>query len=122
MKDGINRQDVAPYITKDSSEIREFINPAMTKDCRNLSLAEATLKPGTSTQKHIHPKSEEVYYFLSGSGRMTIGEREFTVNTGDAVFIAAGAAHQCFNESVGDMRILCHCAPAYSHEDTTLCD
>lgn len=118
----VSRDQVTPYITKDTSEIREYINPTLSEGCKNLSLAEATIKPGCCTQNHIHPESEEIYYFLCGSGRMIVEGDEFAVTVGDSVFIPAGAAHQCFNTGSQPMRILCHCSPAYRHDDTILLD
>ena len=54
-----NLGNVAPFITKDGSEIRELLahrNSAI----RNQSLAEARLAPGASTQEHFHAKTEEI--------------------------------------------------------------
>jgi len=48
-----NLGNVAAFVTKDGSEIRELLahrNSAI----RNQSLAEARLAPGTSTQEHYH--------------------------------------------------------------------
>ena len=66
-----NLDEVAPFITKDGSEIRELLahrNSAI----RNQSLAEARLPAGASTQEHFHPKTEEIYYITHGMGRMRI--------------------------------------------------
>src|ERR1039457_624617 len=66
-----NLNDVAPFITKDGSEIRELLahrNSAV----RNQSVAEARLPAGASTQEHFHPKAEEIYYITHGVGRMRI--------------------------------------------------
>lgn len=115
-----NRDNLSPYTTKDTSEIREFFNPGITKNCKNLSLAEATLPSGCSTQKHMHPKAEEIYYVLSGSGLLTIGEESQQLLAGDAVLIPSGAPHEFLNNSEADLRFLCHCAPGYTHNDTVL--
>jgi mannose-6-phosphate isomerase-like protein (cupin superfamily) len=116
----INPRSCPPFITKDTSEIREFINPRLTPDCHNLSLAEATLYPGKSTQAHRHPQSEEIYYFLRGSGRLRIGAEEAAVAAGALVFIPAGSVHECWNTGSEPLVFLCHCAPAYAHDDTEL--
>ena len=66
-----NLNEVAPFITKDGSEIRELLahrNAAI----RNQSLAEARLPVGASTQEHFHPKAEEIYYITHGNGRIRI--------------------------------------------------
>ena len=58
---------IASFQTKDGSLIRELMHPAQHA-CNNLSLAEATVLPGQSTAVHLHPRSEEIYYILSGIG------------------------------------------------------
>lgn len=114
------REDCHAYITKDTSEIREFFNPRITRGCHNLSLAEATLYPGKSTEAHHHPQSEEVYYFLSGTGELEVDGARAEVCAGDAILIPAGARHQCRNTGNAPLTFLCHCAPAYTHEDTII--
>ncbi|MCW5606142.1 MAG: cupin domain-containing protein [Burkholderiales bacterium] len=111
--------DVPSYTTRDGSEIRELMHPAVHGN-RAQSLAEATVQPGARTRLHRHHATEEIYHFTQGAGVMTLGERRFPVAAGDTVCIAPGMPHSV--ESTGDtpLRILCVCSPAYSHEDTEL--
>jgi mannose-6-phosphate isomerase-like protein (cupin superfamily) len=37
---------------------------------------------------------------------------------GDSVLIPAGAWHELENNGTSELRILCMCAPPYSHDDT----
>jgi hypothetical protein len=67
--------DVAPYLTKDSSEIRELMHPEHHA-CRNQSLAEAVVPAGTRTLLHCHHTSEEIYHIVAGEGVLTLGEEE----------------------------------------------
>ena len=105
------RTDTEPFTTKDGSTIRELMHAA------NQSLAEATLAPGQSTQRHYHALSEELYSFLEGGGRLEIDGEEQEVAVGDTVLIPPGARHSITAGPDG-ARFLCCCAPAYSHEDT----
>ena len=114
------REQIAPYVTADGSQIRELLN-ADNSPLGNQSLAEATLAPGQKTARHFHPRAEEIYYVLSGHGALTIGDETRAVNAGDAIAIAAGAPHCIENVGADELRFLCCCAPAYSHEDTVLC-
>ena len=59
----------------------------------NQSLAEASLDPGRSTQRHYHARSEEIYVFLEGGGEMEVEGDSREVGAGDAVLIPAGAWH-----------------------------
>lgn len=116
-----NLDRVPAFITKDGSEIRELL--AHRNSCiRNQSLAEARLPAGAATTPHFHPRTEEIYYILSGSGQMRLGSQSRPVGPGDAIAIPPGAAHQIVNTGRDVLRFLCCCAPPYEHEDTVLCD
>lgn len=110
---------VAAFITKDGSEIRELL-AYRNSLIRNQSLAEARLPAGASTQEHYHPKTEEIYFITAGSGRMAI-EGEFAeVKVGDAIAIPPGKRHKLWNTGSQPLHLLCCCAPAYEHSDTII--
>lgn len=111
--------DVASFITKDGSAIRELMHPC-AHTVRNQSFAEATVPVGATTQLHRHHRSEEIYHITQGRGRMTLGREQFDVNTGDTICIAAGTPHNIHNTGDTELRILCACAPPYAHDDTEL--
>jgi mannose-6-phosphate isomerase-like protein (cupin superfamily) len=101
-----------PFTTKDGSTIRELHNT----DAQ--SLAEATLEPDQATERHYHRLSEEIYFVLKGSGDMEIDGEHRRIAVGDAVLIPPSAWHTVHNNGTSELRILCCCSPAYSHEDT----
>lgn len=116
------RQDyasVVPYVTKDGSEIRELMHPAVHGN-QAQSLAEATVLPGERTELHRHRRSEELYHVTAGSGRMTLGDAEFAVSAGDTVCIPPGTPHRIAATGDTPLKILCCCAPAYDHADTEI--
>ena len=114
-----NLQSVAPFVTKDGSEIRELAG-IPTGNSQNQSLAEATVPPGAETEEHYHRASEEIYFFTHGSGRMRLGDEETEVSEGDTVVIPPGTRHKLWNTGSEPLKLLCCCAPPYSHEDTVL--
>ncbi len=101
---------VDAFTTADGSAIRELHHTEAQ------SLAEATLEPGQSTERHYHVAVEEIYLVLDGDGEMELDGERRAVEPGDAVLIPAGARHQI--TAGGRLRFLCCCAPPYSHEDT----
>ena len=107
------------FVTKDGSLVRELMHPARHACCAQ-SLAEASVEPGAATALHRHAATEELYYILAGTGRMTLGAREFMVSTGDTICIAPGTAHRIHNTGSCRLRILCSCTPAYRDDDTEL--
>ena len=103
---------VEPFTTKDGSTIRELHRTEVQ------SLAEATLEPDQATQRHYHRATEEIYFVLKGSGSLEIDDETRNVRPGDAALIPPGAWHTLENTGTSELRILCCCAPPYSHEDT----
>jgi mannose-6-phosphate isomerase-like protein (cupin superfamily) len=110
---------VEPFITPDGSQIRELAGAAAA-NAENQSLAEATVPPGGETQEHFHRLTEEIYFFTHGRGRLRLAAEERDVEPGDAVVIPPGVPHKLWNTGDEPLRLLCCCAPAYSHEDTVL--
>jgi mannose-6-phosphate isomerase-like protein (cupin superfamily) len=114
-----NLDELDPFATLDGSQIRELAGPSWTA-ARNQSLAEATVPSGGETGEHYHPRSEELYYFVSGAGRMRLGDEEAEVRAGDCVVIPPGTPHKLFNPHGEPLVLLCCCAPAYSDDDTVM--
>lgn len=105
-------EGVEAFVTKDGSTIRELHHTLVQ------SLAEATLEVEQATERHYHRVTEEIYFVLKGQGRMEVDGEVTHVRPGDAVLIPAGAWHQLENNGTSELRILCCCAPPYSHDDT----
>jgi mannose-6-phosphate isomerase-like protein (cupin superfamily) len=114
-----NLDRVHAFITKDGSEIRELAG-APTGNSEQQSLAEATVPPGGETEEHYHAVTEEIYFFTSGSGRLRLGDDESDVSAGDTVVIPPGSRHKLWNAGAEPLKLLCCCAPPYSHDDTFL--
>lgn len=109
--------DIPAYITKDGSIIRELMHPSVHGN-KQQSLAEAEVPVGERTVLHRHLKSEELYHFTGGNGLMIMGENRFPIAAGDTIAIPPGTPHAVENTGREPLRILCCCAPPYSHEDT----
>ena len=112
----INRQDSNILHTPHGSEIRPLIDRT-TAPITQCSLAEETLPPGKTVTPHTHEVLEEIYYILSGSGVMTIGEEAREVGAGDAIYIPKNNVHSLSNTGDEDMKILLVCGPAFYFED-----
>lgn len=111
--------DAEPYITRDGSLIRELMHPGVHGNA-GASLAEATVRSGQSTHAHRHHRTEELYHVTAGTGELVLDEECITLTPGDTALIPPGTVHWVTNTGVTDLRILCSCTPAYSHEDTEL--
>ncbi len=110
-----NLSDQSPFTTRDGSTIRSILDRT-NAPVRAQSLAEATLPADASTQRHYHKVSEEFYFLLEGRGEMELDGETRVVGPGDAVLIPARAWHTL--TALSPLRMLCCCAPPYSHDDT----
>ncbi len=117
--DIINHRDTTPFTTVDGSTIRELM-AHRNSGIRKQSLAEARLPPGQATVLHHHAVTEEIYYILSGTGEMTLGQEARPVGPGDAIAIPPGQRHTIRNTGSDELVFLCMCAPCYEHADTFL--
>jgi mannose-6-phosphate isomerase-like protein (cupin superfamily) len=123
-----HRNEATPFRTLDGSRVREIAHPTNSA-CRAQSLAEATVSPGATTKAHFHPRSEEIYYVLSGRGEVALETGDESATTcihactpGAAIIIGPGVPHQVRNTGDEPLVFLCCCSPPYSHGDTVLCD
>lgn len=114
-----NIADAAPFVTKDGSTIREVAG-RVSLPAQQQSLAEATVPVGAATEEHFHRVTEELYWFVSGTGRMRLDGEERDVRPGDCVVIPPGARHKLLNTGDEPLVLMCCCAPAYTHEDTVI--
>lgn len=106
-----------PFTTADGSTIRSILDRT-NAPVEAQSLAEATLSPGGATERHYHKVSEEFYFILEGNGTMELSGKTKQVGPGDAILIPKGEWHQITADGEHKLRLLCCCAPPYSHEDT----
>jgi mannose-6-phosphate isomerase-like protein (cupin superfamily) len=88
----------------------------------NQSLAWAVIEPNVTTALHKYLAAEELYHITSGTGRMTLDDEVFPVDTGDTILISPGTPHRITNTGVEPLTLLCTCAPPYSDGDTVLLD
>lgn len=112
------RDELEPYVTRDGSEIREWVAPGTPG--RRQTLAEATVPAGGATIAHYHRESEEIYLVASGQGRLLLGDEEGEIGPGDCVVIPPGVVHQLWADPDAPLVVVCSSVPPYSHEDTVL--
>ncbi|MBE0477764.1 cupin domain-containing protein [Candidatus Aerophobetes bacterium] len=64
---------------------------------RNLKMGYTIIYPEGKTTGHSHEEMEEVYFVISGKGKMVIGDEEFCVKEGDAFYVPPGPYHVTYN-------------------------
>jgi len=99
--------------TEERCYIREILNDPRVPE---ISLAEARVEPGVTTEWH-RVAVAEWYVIRQGEGLMEVGDsRPFRVQPGDTVAIPAGTAQRITNTGVADLRFECLCTPRFRPE------
>jgi quercetin dioxygenase-like cupin family protein len=84
----------------DHLRIEEFVEFSQAKRVRKKLTASEKIvtellcyEPGQSSPMHHHPGQDEVFYVLDGTGTISIGAEEQTVNLGSLIFVPAQTRH-----------------------------
>ena len=64
---------------------------------KNLTMGYTVIYPTGKTTGHAHADMEEVYYFLTGKGKMVVGDDEYDIQAGDALYVPFGEYHVTYN-------------------------
>lgn len=63
----------------------------------------SVFKPGIDTKQKIHVSAEELAYVVSGSGKITVGERTHPFKQNDSMYIPSGVPHGVRNDGSEDV-------------------
>ena len=85
---------------------RRWVSHPASTGAEQLTVVEATLKPGQSHSFHQHPRQEEVVFVLAGTVEQWVEHEKRLLGIGDAAFIPGGTVHASFNAGDGDARLL----------------
>jgi mannose-6-phosphate isomerase-like protein (cupin superfamily) len=58
-------------------------------------------------QLHFHAQTDEIYYIISGQGKMVLDDDEIEVHQGVVVYVPRGTRHK----AVGNLTVLTVCIP-----------
>ena len=68
-------------------------------------------------RKHYHKRTTEIYYFLSGTGRMETDGEEHRVEPHTAILIEPGTRHRAKPDMGDKFELLVFSMPAYDKDD-----
>jgi len=109
-------RDCEPFVAGDGSVLRELLHPDKTDVAIHYSLAHAKVGPGKRTKAH-RLKTAEVYYILSGRGRMHIDAEMTDVDADCAIYIPPGSIQSISNTGKDDLIFLCIVDPVWHQVD-----
>jgi mannose-6-phosphate isomerase-like protein (cupin superfamily) len=82
---------------------------------KEVSIAQARVKPGITTKAHHLQEVNEFYIVTKGKGRVYIsGLEPAEVSVGDVVVIPAGLSQKIFNSGESDLVFYCICTPRFT--------
>ncbi len=109
----IRTQKEAPRFQGDGTISYLLVSP-WTGGSSQLTTSLVEMEPGGSQRAHRH-EPEQIYYFISGTGMMSVEDETWEVTEGDCVLVPANSTHSIRNDSddVG-LRYFGAAAPAFS--------
>lgn len=69
---------------------------------------------GSSSNPHLHDDAEEVFYVISGTGRVKVGEEEEEIVPGSCIFIPPKTLHQLLNTGHEELKVLAVTSPPFT--------
>jgi len=104
------------FTANDGCRIREVLHPAKEPVDLPYSIAHARVAPAHHSYRH-KLKQAEVYYLLTGRGRMHIDDRAEDVSEGDVIYIPPHAVQWIENMGQGDLEFLALVSPPWTKAD-----
>ena len=116
-KSFIGKEKGKPFVARDGALIFELFRDSGL-NLQNLSIASGYLRPIQKAIPHFHEFSEEIYYVVSGSGRVRVKDVVEKIKEGNAIYIPIRAIHALENTSrTKIMKVLAISSPPYQDED-----
>jgi quercetin dioxygenase-like cupin family protein len=90
---------------------RQLLNPENSRSQR-VTVTEVHLEPGASQPRHVHQSAEQIWYALTGSGRLLLAEgQEQPFRVGDVARFVDGDVHGLVNDGEAEFVYLSVTAP-----------
>jgi mannose-6-phosphate isomerase-like protein (cupin superfamily) len=111
-------KDLRCFTAPDGSHLAEVLHPHREELPGDgaFSLSWASVPPGGATLPHLLEGRTETYWYLEGSGAMTVGESRISVEAGTAVLVPPGTVQWVENPGPGTLAFLCLVSPPWTEE------
>jgi len=79
----------------------------------NIWMGISIVEPGNSSNLHAHDNREEIFYVVSGRGRIRVDDEEAAIEPGSCIYIPKGSAHQLFNTGDEILEVVAAASPPF---------
>lgn len=111
--------EMEEFVAGDGTRLRELLHPDKQPLELRYSLAWASVPVGQTSLPHSL-KFSEVYYLISGRGKMFIDDETRDVEAGDAIYIPPNAKQYIQNCGEEALVFICIVDPAWQQEAETV--
>ncbi|MDR8394094.1 cupin domain-containing protein [Aliifodinibius sp. S!AR15-10] len=109
----IHETDV-PEVEQPGRQMR-WLADEKSLNADKMSVCVIRVAPGETVRPaHSHPKSEELIYIITGTGKVMIEGEVGEVRPGSAILFEQGKIHMLRNTGDEEMKVICFFAPATS--------
>jgi len=93
---------------KDRQTLRDtyYLLDPQTSPSKNLKSGFTIVYANGKTTGHSHKNQEEIYYVIQGRGKMVVGEDEYDIKAGDALYVPFGVFHTTYNTGILPLQLL----------------
>ena len=95
--------------------VKHIVAP-WTMGSKNLWIGTSTVEPKNRTNSHSHDRNEEVFYCVSGKGKIIVDGEEKNYTPGTVVYCPPGAEHQVINTGDIPLKSVCSVSPPFEQQ------
>jgi mannose-6-phosphate isomerase-like protein (cupin superfamily) len=95
--------------------IRHLVTPE-NMGAQHLWLGTSTVDPGFTSNAHAHEDQEEIFYCVSGKGRIRVDDEQAPLEPGVTVYVPPRAVHQLINDGETKLKVVSAVAPPFIPE------
>lgn len=112
------REEEAPgeIVGPPHARVLKHLAAPWTLGTQNLWLGTSTVEPGNTSNPHSHADLEEVFYCVSGRGRVRVDDEEVLFEPGTTVYIPVNSVHQLINDGDEPLKVVCVTSPPFIPE------
>jgi quercetin dioxygenase-like cupin family protein len=100
------------YTGENAREIKHLSAP-WTLGSQNVWVGVIEYQPHCSSNKHSHKIQEEVFYCISGTGEINVGEETQSLEPGTCVYVPPQVIHQLVNNTDQVLKVLSAVSPSF---------